>query len=671
MPSTRTRTGRLTRSVTALAVLFAAVAVPLVGVGTPAYASSSGYVEDPGPGNDSNNTTHGTPTNDQGAGYCQNGQLIYGGKKAFDGAYHNCVGQSLISGQYNKALCMTGFEVYRFYGTVADPTKAVVRGRVNTTSNCATEAMYRFATVNAYDSGQLGSLKAVSTSTRPGMSPWHAQRPANNPDAASIAAHESPNSDLWASTPVWRYLPDSDQYATGKLTDGVVVAQVKGNCASAQTTNSYRQDLDDPAVPEDEKQIIRALLWKMYDALGSDSYALQQLNMARFTRNGKVVDPVTTDPLTANAQGVYPDRFAITWDETACSSPFDYVSSEADPNAGANTVTGVCYIPTMRSARIYKVRDGGEVVSFPDWSSVTSTIEPGGLRYSSFYANTAGSAGQESPGNSGLSSSTARSVASAWRTAMAADYAARVAGNPFATGGGYQTQKAPAQPYTNEQSKYFSASQWNTTAAANALRDDSRCAFGDHASWLSMSKPPTPAPSASLTVKVTAPPAFQVGGLLRVQTITAQAGALLCNGKACGADDRLTMLHYRLAVTGIGGYRQCAAGQQSGCDFAVTLPPSVLTGPTDVQATQEIRVVFYNPTMPTQNVRVTVSGQAASFTHSWSRWTPQVTLTGRSGNPIVMRPEKINGATVVPFTPGVTGAPKNVPVIGAAALPGH
>jgi hypothetical protein len=101
----------------ALAALCAPLAVNL----GPAHA---GGWDDSGPGSGSAGTG-GTATQNPGNFECRGAQLYSksSGDKWYDGPYPNC-----LSSAYQRTskitLCPVGFQVFRFYGTYADPSKA-------------------------------------------------------------------------------------------------------------------------------------------------------------------------------------------------------------------------------------------------------------------------------------------------------------------------------------------------------------------------------------------------------------------------------------------------------------------------------------------------------------------------------------------------------------------
>lgn len=182
---------------------------------------------------------------------------------------------------------------------------------------------------------------------------------------------------------------------------------------------------------------------------------------------------------------------------------------------------------------------------------------------------------------------------------------------------------------------------------------------------------------AAARVEVTAPDVLAAGGTLqplagRTFTATATLRCATPTGSCTGPDGLPTTFRvdYQLALAGINGYRQCSAAPGPDCDFQVTETPAR----TPVQ-----RLVgeFYAADHGAPGVRVHLDGPD-TFTvtrRELSYEEERICRTDPSGARTCGPWREVPGSrrsrqVTETVHPTVTGAPKDLPVLGAVHHPG-
>jgi len=639
-----------------LALTVVAACVALLLGATPAFAGGSwngsgpGNSAGPGGGNVNSGGGDGFDCGYNISSKLQGNALYHnsGGKwKLWDYAdYPNCSdGGGWVSTSPGFWRCISGFEVYRFYG---DAPNAVTRSRLNVPTTCgSSDTVYSFAAQTAWD---------AHPGTAPGL-----------PDYRRIGTNAM-QSDNGLDSDVG--VREGNYLTSGQPT------RVLGSCTSVSHTNPM-QTMWGKMTTEEHVQY-RASFGQLYlqasangrlPLTGANTVGLSSVKGYYYDgstyqaqlNSGKKKPTQAPDPVNRTTGYFYLSSFA--WETEACATPWNF-SAVQDSATGKVTTPaaayGTCVIP-LTVAGDKKSRGGSSKWAFPG-------IDQGyGERYSSYYATDPDS------GGTGV-------AVPAWRNVMYSDYLNRANGS-YLNGKG--VQDIPLQPFSNEATPNvtYAPSGASLKAAAAALKNDALCFRGTQITTTggSSTGSTAPTPTGEMQLKADTPSVLQTGGESYRATFTVHSDAsqLKCTQKVpC----TLTRLNYKVALTSTdpAHYAQCTGGQLSGCSWRVI---SSTQGGLNRDA--RITVEFYNATLPqTQLMKFAVS--SLSGTYTYQKTVPGYTLTSTNpvtGKKFTWKVAPTKKTVSKNFTPTVKGTPTALsysggvyshtwPVIGAVSTPG-
>lgn len=623
------RKRRSRRSVTLLTTVLTAA---LLTTAAPAFADGGSW-DDSGPG--ASNGYTGTPGNGSGTYKC--GQQI--GKTA--GALYHLVNGRWVREQASQypnchpkygdmgysatgavMLCPVGYEVYRFYGS--GKTLAVTRSRLNLPDWCAAESKYTFAGQTAWD---------ANPAVTPGLPEYVLKSPSPRQTINEVPA-------------------EVVRRETGTLTTGVPT-KVDGSCTAVSKANPLEAWLKTASAADQVSYRIALgnVYWTMSQKNKYPRTAAQELGLKSIT-GGYKYSTRNADPTKApKADAKGSNYYATTLDflKAPCASPFNFatvIDDVTNKPVGSQSVAGTCYIPLMRTAR-QMGRGSSIAYTFPELAA------NGGERYSTYYASKTAA----NPTGSLADHAT-------WRNAMKADYLKRYGQTSDGTGTDGK-QLIPLNHYTGEDtaSNIGKKQTVSSAKAANDLRSFARCRETTKVT-LSVPKSPVAPQKAGLQVSVQNRNVLQAGGKAYQATFTATGGQsrLICgDGKPCGTSRAvLKSLSYTMALTGTGSYKECAAGQVSGCDFRVIKRVAGSATTNGVLVAE-----FYNGTKPNQSVKLSVSNLKGTYAYTDTSSGLQITgVNPVTGLPYTAGTGTVTSTHTVNFTPTLAGTPKAMAFAG-------
>lgn len=708
---------RLVRNA-ALATAAAALALPaMLGTGS-AIAST----QSPGGGSTGSSDSGGKQGsgNDGGLGIKWNGsgnykcdadqQLIKDNTIIwFEGPYSGCrggVGVNVNTGRYS--LCPIGFQVFRFYGNEATPVSAWTTSMLNLDRWCvepgtptadvvggpsSMAALGGFWTTSFYDTqANVSNANYLTANTGKELG---VRKPRLTQPGKVVAPRFAG---------VWDYSPD-DRYSGAARP----FAKSAASCTTAQpASHPIRSLLNDPNVSKAQKEKVREMIRAYFTQDvrpahdGSKIAALKEVGLATFSiPKGKTWRQAT-----------------FTWNTADCSSPAQFISTAKDVRANGtsdqprqNRLTGVCYVPLERLGQ-EQSRGNRLEQNYP-------SINKGfGLRYSNVYRNTVSTKGRERGVNGKAPNKLEKSAFSAYRNTMRNWYNANTTAGINSLKAGKRAsgpQIIPSSPYPAVKTGGKRLPPWNTNGyphntatAATALADWSRCLLGTRQSFTkpgggsAASSNGDQVPDVVPSIRVTNLPVFQAGGVGRLQRLMFNPSDLACVANCSSPDAvRLERLRYNVAFTMPAGYRACAPGASTGCDFAVksasgaasagsvvrsadgrTLTLSVDRSGASAAGTLTVDLVFYRPSATAADkVTTSLSGAEATYTVRSSGWTLDTvtTKTGDGASSTSSTYSETSSEGVVTRVPGVQASPVPgtrsggtwryvAPVIGATSV---
>lgn len=595
--------------------------------------------------------------------------------------------------------CTAGFQVFRFYGSEANPDRAATVSLLNKDRYCNTgdaqeQRGFGFWTTSGYDNADVldgGNYNAENTDAERGVR----------------YKSESADGELY-SHPMFKAVWSTVNMTAAKTSYiGVARPYVKmagAGCADVRQVNAagdhpIKAFLNDPNTTD----AARAEVVQWF----SNAYRGMKRQIGpESARKELGIDDIVDGQ--------------ILWDTTGrCASPIEYTSTtnatDRNPetfDATKNKVTGVCYIPVIREGRLLT---NGEY-------AFDSLRKNAGMRYSTYYTGQPGTEGNwlradnETQATPGVDWEV--SVVQQWRAAVKQWYIRQatdngtdpVTANFFFNSAATTDQRLPAGPYSNKLSGDDSA-QLLFGDAKDALDKALKCRFGSRFAAVKNKDAPAGEPPMIGTVTLNDKYVLHAGGA-RPNSENVQEFVLSVDA-TCNAYNEVTQeqcANSKPQITGAGadvevsmpnGYTICdprsPGAVADGCDFSVadydceqfatadsTAPNACrfrIEGPVN---NTKFRLVFYGPTEGTDKVKIGVSnvdvfytyivntGTFLEFDSAWhdfgseGDWQPHT--------------DTLNVVTVpAKFTPSVNGFPVQLapdgpgrlayeaPVIGAVA----
>lgn len=586
-------------------------------------------------------------------------------------------------------LCQPSMQVFRFYGTVQNPTTAWTTSMAAQQWWCDPTQVYMWST-SAYD-------------RHPGVTEDNYDKEEmgdiSHPDLGHQPQLDTLNNRGYQMHPMYAMkwtLRGVNRLTSGRAFDG------EGDCREPQNrTNPIRKELDNEDLPfEYRQEVAREMtdyLNRSYRRFRNDFGPGKDMAALRAAR--KSVGIMSTDV----------DRARVVTVNRDCASSMRYVVT-ADitklrrvEERRLYRVTGVCYIPVERLARRYEKSEGGRVVQEREgWPSILNKGYGGGLRYSNYYKGTPHTQGNFRSQIDHLPDRYERAVVNKWRKTMRKWYLNSTTSSvsSLMSGG---TQTLPAQPYVvtgtgSRRAPNVAASRglrYNQQAAAAALANYSRCKFGDEiVHFEAPPQDPTEEPEepdVSSQLVINNQHVYEAGGYRAAdQGVTITDSGLRC-GAACsnGFDVQFQRLSYTATIQMPAGWTAKAwrnpesrdpamerkvdtwISRTRGAFRAKNLTCSGNTCTLDVVATTPGSSVtvskrFFQPTLGAERVKVTVSNPSVAFTYKRI-----ITRTIPNGEGGVIRTEVVvpRRATITPSLSGtpvrLSGGSYSAPVIGA------
>lgn len=313
----------------------------------------------------------------------------------------------------------------------------------------------------------------------------------------------------------------------------------------------------------------------------------QQMLLAKYNAWAPQFSNVTSRAM-ANLASISP----LVWDDNiTCSSgaEFGRPKSVADSNPGELPVYGACWIPVERYAAMFT----GPSMAVPNWTNTVHRYDTD--RYSYRY------------------SSASQPYHSNWRQAIA-DEVSRRPGGPVPPQNGSQMW-TPGDPYSS--SNRFSETV-NRAAAATAAANYSRCEDGPLSNTMcevdcggNIVEEDTTEPSASVSMSVSAPNNFLVGGETLRQSVTATASNFTCSNCTSPGSPKpyIERLIADIQVAGTGGYRQYKSVSGERQNLTSFCSESQLASSSGCSTSEVLE--FYRSSDPGQGVRVALSGSGS------------------------------------------------------------
>lgn len=585
----------------------------------------------------------------------------------WDAPYGYCTGSSgsgNLSYSYTgyAELCPTGFLVYRFYGTVNNPTIAVTRSQTNQTQWCAPESTYAFPANTPLDAGVDAGA------------PWK----------TTVGVNASQQND--GASNIYYFRNDAGLLAPSYPT------QVTGSCTSAQTGNSMVNWFNTTASPAEQIALRAALgydYWVAsaggrYPATGLAEAGLSTASGYRFSWGAWLADTSVAPVADPNGDAFYLTDF--TWESRSCASPLQFMSN-TDTATQDRVVIGTCYVPTVRKRTQMLSSSGQYVWSWNALTRSTNSTQGDGERMSNLYRNTQytpGGAGGDSLDASvtGLSADQQTALVTGWRNAMVANYRAWAAAGLQTAAG---AQVVPVNPYAGEAdaSLIGKTTAIDVNAAAETLYNAARCRVGTSVRFDLPQPQDAPELGGTVNLNVTDVDVMQVSAT--TAQVKVSAGAMTCQGgTGCPDTVALKSLSWTGTLTGTNGYKICATTNISkriptSCDGVYTTGAGAST--SGIQRSQTFTVRFAHPTDTSQAVVVSLSNLKGTYTQ-------QITTTGfqiKGVSPVTGSSYSIDtgpltakitksltvtaSATPKALTPTGTGYKVTFPVIGAVQVP--
>ena len=253
------------------------------------------------------------------------------------------------------AQCIIGFDEFRFYGTVDNPTMAGTLSRVNTLDRClpSNVTQARIFYPNPKDAG--GSRRA------PVGSVWNRVSSAANHHLDPIQASDNCNQAL-------------SNYPNC-LTTSLEPRANFGNCSTLKVNNdnSISSYLRNPSTPAELKGKIQGALLAQYNLVRDTARKSGSLfPNARAASSIDLPYPITSPgsaPLVRSASSL-----TNIGDALDCSSAIEFVPVVKDENRPA-VVIGACVVPIILDSKVYSIQGSGPSVSNFDPSEVTKQLD--------------------------------------------------------------------------------------------------------------------------------------------------------------------------------------------------------------------------------------------------------------------------------------------------------
>lgn len=496
----------------------------------------------------------------------------------------------------------SGYLVYRFYGTKANPAAAVTRSRVDFDTWAENGPKVRIYAPNPADASSKRSAAPFVTS-------WGTNRDA--------------------------YLAGSDSHEYAKAANGAWTT-TGATKVTAQACTALRAETPLSAYYADrsaeEKVLVKAMLGSIYwNASSNGKYpsegraeaGLKTISGYRFNWDAWVAgDPTKAPKKDAKGDSYYASK--LTFDNTDCSSPMQFYNT-SEKITNDTTYTGVCYIPLIRryeSAHIVSKATSQKIGDYNYYLAKDAHRSGGGQgfgeRFSDQYKNDPyayknGRGDKKGAAALGLTAKQRQALVKTWRQTMKSDYLAWTKGG--VTKGGVQF--APMNSYSG--GSLFTPATYSQTAAAQELFDNSKCVFSS-TPFLQFD-PEEPEPDGRDGVQdleVDVADYFQVS--TRPATASVDAEGLKClNEKGvkvdCSKTVKAATFGFNTTLTGTNGYKVCKVDNfnaiaPAGCDAVYTVKSAggkKKTGDT-------IQARFLRATSANQMVRVSVSNIAGTYT---------------------------------------------------------
>jgi len=519
-------------------VLFssAAAAEPVIGVpGTGGGSASQG-----------SNPGGATPCVrlDGGLGY---GRWVVDGTIIYNAPYPPCnddgSGPWLRSSSEGATYRHAGWEVWRFYGTFDNPAQAMTVSQVNLPAWGVSETVVPWAHRSKVFAPHPDDAGAHSHT-----SPWYHQSGQNPHGQVFSRAEPNVGEDAFVTTrPPFR---------------------TSGSCTDLQSRpNPLSRYFQQPLQPEE--QSIRDGVWSLFR-----HYQPQGENTALAVINA------------TSATG--PNN--IGWDDGRdCSSGFDFIRDVAD-NPDDRVVFGVCYMPTQRTANIFRNPQGDAMLGFR-------------ARFGDRYVAPDGAAQPDLPA----------SIDSAWRNRLHNEISTRNT-RPYRQPGDQPTPGAPFNRLASGGYPQWQDPVYRRDQAANFARDNAICAFGVGSSTSAQTTRTEGRDGDQVQITVTRPDVANVGGATQWVTFEANASQLLCGNRPCGGeelDPQLVELDFDLRIEGDRDYVQCDSRDQAGCDYTIMVEERSNRRPGVLQQ-HRIIAEFYRATMPDESLTLHVDNITAT-----------------------------------------------------------
>lgn len=465
-----------------------------------------------------------------GATMCENinGQNVgvYDGRIIYQAPFPGCSGPR--NGPGNRVVgwsqtgifgvCTAGFEVFRFYGTMANP--------VETTT---------ISTINLPTPGNDICAAAGGGVTAGGVVDPPVGYSVFSPNPADAGYSLSPYADQLLAGLGYNAFGQTYYVAPGGgFTSGPDVYQSGPSCTSYASKNTAKA-----------LQYIVNLITTVPRSLWSPADT-RFYNKYMATYNTLSSEFGWAAALAMVDVGAYPDP--------PCASGYLLTSPSSTPLANQN-VFGTCVVPVNMAVGGYVNAAHQVKPTYPAVPGGTYRVQPGvglpvnyvtptgvnlGPWLDAWWRNSVGNLVTNPPPGAPV-------LAQPYNTSLGSQWPGlQPARNPGLAG---QTAKAAARCYTGIQAPPFS----DTTCVANC----------------------TP-PTLTLPVHVNTPAYLRVGGKLAPETFTATPGQATCSPKCLSST--VTNLSFTLTLQGTGGYDQCQTSSNLNCDYQIYSETNVGTG---------------------------------------------------------------------------------------------